>query len=194
MEKKTRLALCKLLLEPHNFLVLDEPTNHLDIASKNVLKDALMKFDGTLLVVSHDRDFLDMLTNRVFEINNQQISVHHEDVASFLKRKKKESIALFENTGKKKQEIVTEKKEEKEASKLSYEEQKELKKLENKVQKLEREIEKLEARIKEYDSKMLSLDYSDEEKANKIIEEYKELKNSLSQKEGQWEEAVELLG
>ncbi len=191
--EKTRLALCKLLLEPHNFLILDEPTNHLDIASKNVLKDALMKFDGTLLVVSHDRDFLDMLTNRVFEINNEQISVHHEDVSSFLKRKKKESIALFENTGKKKAEVIEEKKEEKEEAKLSYEEQKEQKKLQNKVQKLEREIEKLEEKIKEYDAKMLNLDYSDEEKANQIIEEYKELKNSLSEKEGLWEETVELL-
>jgi ATP-binding cassette, subfamily F, member 3 len=191
--EKTRLALCKLLLEPHNFLILDEPTNHLDIASKNVLKDALMKFDGTLLVVSHDRDFLDMLTNRVFEINNEQISVHHEDVSSFLKRKKKESIALFENTGKKKAEVIVEKKEEKEEAKLSYEEQKEQKKLQNKVQKLEREIEQLESKIKDYDAKMLNLDYSDEEKANQIIEEYKELKNSLSEKEGLWEETVELL-
>ena len=191
--EKTRLALCKLLLEPHNFLILDEPTNHLDIASKNVLKDALMKFDGTLLVVSHDRDFLDMLTNRVFEINNEQISVHHEDVSSFLKRKKKESIALFENIGKKKAEVIEEKKEEKEEAKLSYEEQKEQKKLQNKVQKLEREIEKLEEKIKEYDAKMLNLDYSDEEKANQIIEEYKELKNSLSEKEGLWEETLELL-
>ena len=191
--EKTRLALCKLLLEPHNFLILDEPTNHLDIASKNVLKDALMKFDGTLLVVSHDRDFLDMLTNRVFEINNEQISVHHEDVSSFLKRKKKESIALFENTGKKKAEVIEEKKEEKEEAKLSYEEQKEQKKLQNKVQKLEREIEQLESKINDYDAKMLNLDYSDEEKANQIIEEYKELKNSLSEKEGLWEETVELL-
>ncbi len=190
--EKTRLALCKLLLEPHNFLVLDEPTNHLDIASKNVLKDALMKFDGTLLVVSHDRDFLDMLTNRIFEIKNQQVSVHHEDVASFLKRKKKESIALFENTTKKKS---TEKKVEKkgEENKLSYEEQKELKRLENKVQKLEKDIEKLEAQIKEYDLAMASLDYSDEEKANAIIEEYKTLKNSLSEKESDWEKVVELL-
>ena len=191
--EKTRLALCKLLLEPHNFLVLDEPTNHLDIASKNVLKDALMKFDGTLLVVSHDRDFLDMLTNRIFEIKDEQISVHHEDVVSFLKRKKKESIALFENTGKKKS---TPKKEEKkvEENKLSYEEQKELKKLENKVQKLEKDIESLEKKIKEYDVTMASLDYSDEEKANAIIEEYKNLKDSLSKKEGEWEKAVELLG
>lgn len=188
--EKTRLALCKLLLEPHNFLVLDEPTNHLDIASKNVLKEALMKFDGTLLVVSHDRDFLDMLTNRVFEINNQQISVHHEDVVSFLKRKKKESIALFEHKEKEKKEEESKPKAD---NSLSYEEQKKLKKLENKVQKLEKEIEKLESKIKEYDVMMAALDYSDEAKANKIIEEYKTLKNSLEEKEEEWEQAVELL-
>jgi ATP-binding cassette, subfamily F, member 3 len=192
--EKTRLALCKLLLEPHNFLVLDEPTNHLDIASKNVLKDALMKFDGTLLVVSHDRDFLDMLTNRIFEINNEQISVHHEDVTSFLKRKKQESIALFENTAKKKNESKKEEKSNTDlGNTLSYEEQKELKRLENKVQKLEKDIEKLEAKIKEYDVTMATLDYSNEEKANAIIEEYKTLKNSLSEKEREWEKAVELL-
>ena len=104
-ERNTRLALCKLLLEPHNFLVLDEPTNHLDIASKNVLKDALMNYEGTLLVVSHDRDFLDMLTNRIFEIKEEKVSVYHEDVSSFLKRKKEKSIALFENTGKQKKKL-----------------------------------------------------------------------------------------
>ena len=193
--EKTRLALCKLLLEPHNFLVLDEPTNHLDIASKNVLKDALMSYDGTLLVVSHDRDFLDMLTNRVFEINDKRISVHHEDVGSFLKRKKKESIALFENTGKQKKEPKKEEKSNKsDGNTLSYEEQKERKRLENKVNKLEKDIEKLEKKIKEYDLKIANLDYSDEAETNAVLEPYKELKSDLKQKMEAWEEGIMELG
>lgn len=193
--EKTRLALCKLLLEPHNFLVLDEPTNHLDIASKNVLKDALMKYDGTLLVVSHDRDFLDMLTNRIFEIKDQQVSVHHEDVSSFLKRKKKESIAIFENTNKKKKVSI---KEDKPVSTdkptLSYEEQKERKRLEKKVNKLEKEIEQLEATIKEYDIKIANLDYSNEEETNAVLEPYKKAKSNLKEKMDAWEEGILTLG
>lgn len=190
--EKTRLALCKLLLEPHNFLVLDEPTNHLDIASKNVLKDALMKFDGTLLVVSHDRDFLDLLTNRIFEIKNQQISVHHEDVVSFLKRKKKESIALFETTTKQKKE--PRKKEGTDKNELTYEEQKELKRLQNKVNKLEQDIEKLELKIADYDKKMAQMDYTNEEQVSTKLANYNSLKANLKQKMEEWEKAVEILG
>lgn len=190
--EKTRLALCKLLLEPHNFLVLDEPTNHLDIASKNVLKDALMKFDGTLLVVSHDRDFLDLLTNRIFEIKNQQISVHHEDVVSFLKRKKKESIALFETTAKQKKE--PKKKEGVTKNELTYEEQKELKRLQNKVNKLELDIEKLETKIADYDKKMAMMDYTNEEQVSTELANYNSLKADLKQKMEEWEKAVETLG
>ncbi|MEN9001270.1 MAG: ATP-binding cassette domain-containing protein, partial [Flavobacteriales bacterium] len=194
--EKTRLALCKLLLEPHNFLVLDEPTNHLDIASKNVLKDALMSYEGTLLVVSHDRDFLDMLTNRIFEIKDERVSVHHEDVGSFLKRKKKESIALFENTTKKKKETVAKVDEStnKDTNALSYEEQKARKRLENKVNKLEKDIEKLEEKMKEYDIKIASLDYSDEAKTNAVLEPYKEMKATLKVKMTAWEEGIMELG
>ncbi|MGB1039774.1 MAG: ABC-F family ATP-binding cassette domain-containing protein [Flavobacteriales bacterium] len=192
--EKTRLALCKLLLEPHNFLVLDEPTNHLDIPSKNVLKDALMKFDGTLLVVSHDRDFLDMLTNRVFEINNEQVSVHHEDVVSFLKRKKKESIALFEHKNKEKKSTKKEEPKSSDDTKLSYEDQKKLKNLENKVQKLEKEIGKLESEISDFDKKMLELDYSNQELVEKETAAYNTLKQSLTEKMEAWEKGIEMLG
>ena len=82
--EKTRLALCQLLLSPSNFLILDEPTNHLDILSKNVLKEALKNYEGTFIVVSHDRDFLDGLTNRIWDIANKQIRVHHFDLAEYL--------------------------------------------------------------------------------------------------------------
>lgn len=193
--EKTRLALCKLLLEPHNFLVLDEPTNHLDIASKNVLKDALMNYEGTLLVVSHDRDFLDMLTNRIFEIKEEKVSVYHEDVSSFLKRKKEKSIALFENTGKQKKNSKKQgKPTKKENPTLSYEEQKEIKRLENKVEKLEKDIEKLEVKIKESDIKIANLDYTNEVETNTILEPYKELKATLKQKMADWENGIIELG
>ena len=94
--ERTRLALCQLLLSPSNFLILDEPTNHLDIQSKEVLKQALKTYEGTFIVVSHDREFLDGLTNRIWEIEEQQLKVHHYGVKDFLSRK----TASFEkNTG-----------------------------------------------------------------------------------------------
>tara|TARA_Y100001978_G_scaffold139655_1_gene124892 strand:- start:176 stop:2080 length:1905 start_codon:yes stop_codon:yes gene_type:complete len=83
--EKTRLALCQLLLSPSNFLILDEPTNHLDILSKNVLKQALMNYEGTFIVVSHDRDFLDGLTNRIWDISERKIRIHHFNLSEYLK-------------------------------------------------------------------------------------------------------------
>lgn len=189
--EKTRLALCKLLLEPHNFLILDEPTNHLDIKSKNVLKDALQKFDGTLLVVSHDRDFLDGLTNRLFEIKNQRVAIHHEDVKTFLERKKKETIASYESVAKEKEVVADEKPS---SGKEAYLEQKERKKIENKVNNLEKEIAKLEAKLKEQDQVIAALDYSNEEEAQKVLDNYAKLKDQLNSKMEEWEANLEKLG
>ena len=91
--EKTRLAMVKLLLEPVNLLILDEPTNHLDLKSKDVLKEALMDFDGTLILVSHDRDFLQGLSEKVFEFKNQRVIEHFETIDAFLERNKIEKIA-----------------------------------------------------------------------------------------------------
>lgn len=91
--EKTRLAMVKLLLEPVNLLILDEPTNHLDIRSKDVLKDALLAFDGTLILVSHDRDFLQGLSEKVFEFKNKRVIEHYETIDDFLERNKVESLA-----------------------------------------------------------------------------------------------------
>lgn len=90
--EKTRLAMIKLLLSPVNFLILDEPTNHLDIKTKDILKEALKAFDGTLILVSHDRDFLDGLANKVFEFGNKRIKEHFEDITGFLRNKKMENL------------------------------------------------------------------------------------------------------
>ena len=94
--EKTRLAMIKLLLEPVNVLILDEPTNHLDMKTKDIIKDALKDFDGTLILVSHDRDFLDGLAEKVFEFGNKRIKEHFEDIKGFLAHKKMETLAEIE--------------------------------------------------------------------------------------------------
>ena len=94
--EKTRLAMIKLLLEPVNFLILDEPTNHLDIKTKDIIKEALRDFDGTLILVSHDRDFLDGLATKVFEFGNKRVKEHFEDIQGFLKLKKLENLREIE--------------------------------------------------------------------------------------------------
>lgn len=94
--EKTRLAMIKLLLEPVNLLILDEPTNHLDIKTKDIIKDALKAFDGTLILVSHDRDFLDGLATKVFEFGNKRVKEHFEDVKGFLAKKKMDSLKEIE--------------------------------------------------------------------------------------------------
>ncbi|QSE96493.1 ABC-F family ATP-binding cassette domain-containing protein [Fulvivirga lutea] len=96
--ERTRLAMIKLLLQPVNLLILDEPTNHLDIKTKDILKDALKAFDGTLILVSHDRDFLDGLVNKVFEFGNKQVKEHFEDINGFLRNKKMENLKEIERT------------------------------------------------------------------------------------------------
>jgi ATP-binding cassette, subfamily F, member 3 len=94
--ERTRLAMIKLLLQPVNFLILDEPTNHLDLKTKDILKGALKDYDGTLILVSHDRDFLDGLVNKVYEFGNKRVREHLGDVSSFLEKKKLENLKELE--------------------------------------------------------------------------------------------------
>ena len=94
--EKTRLAMVKLLLEPYNVLVLDEPTNHLDLKTKDIIKDALKTFEGTVILVSHDRDFLDGLAEKVFEFTNKRVVEHFEDIKGFLAKKKMENLKEIE--------------------------------------------------------------------------------------------------
>ncbi|MFT7380671.1 MAG: ATP-binding cassette subfamily F protein 3, partial [Roseivirga sp.] len=94
--ERTRLAMIKLLLQPVNLLILDEPTNHLDIRTKDILKDALKAFEGTIILVSHDRDFLDGLASKVFEFGNQRIKEHFEDINGFLRNKKLDNLKEVE--------------------------------------------------------------------------------------------------
>ena len=94
--EKTRLAMIKLLLEPVNLLILDEPTNHLDMKTKDILKTALQEFDGTLILVSHDRDFLDGLAEKVYEFGNKKVKEHLGDIYSFLSKKKMDNLREIE--------------------------------------------------------------------------------------------------
>ena len=94
--EKTRLAMIKLLLEPVNLLILDEPTNHLDLKTKDILKDALRAFEGTVILISHDRDFLEGLANKVFEFGNKRVREHFEDITGFLRNKKMENLREIE--------------------------------------------------------------------------------------------------
>lgn len=196
--EKARLALCKLLLQPYNFLVMDEPTNHLDLASKEVLKQALQRFDGTLLVVSHDRDFLHGLTSLVYEIKPDRLRSWPGDVLDFLKEKKAESIALFEKVKAEapvKNVVKEQPKQNDQAPALSRDEQKEIeknkKRLQTTIQKCEKEIESLESQIKEMDVVLASLDYSNQEQANQTLAKYEALKKKLEEVMQQWESASE---
>ncbi|MBL4706743.1 MAG: ABC-F family ATP-binding cassette domain-containing protein [Flavobacteriales bacterium] len=190
--EKTRLALCKLLLEPYNLLVLDEPTNHLDIKSKEILKQALINYDGTLLIVSHDRDFLDGLTDRIFEIKDEQVSVHHYGIKEFLDYRKKNSIGHFESTGNPKEKTKAKNNSENKESYLQRKENDKLeRKLKNRMSKLETSIAQMEARIKELDEKIVDLDYGNKEETEKILGEYNLTKAKLDQSYEDWEVASE---
>ena len=197
--ERTRLALCLLLLSPSNFLILDEPTNHLDIISKEVLKSALINYEGTFIVVSHDREFLDGLTNRIWDIEDQGLKIHHFGVQEFLQRKMDltNNLNTIDLQKQNKIEIPKVVIEEKKDIALSFEEQKELKRkknqLSNQVKKSEENISKLELQLKELDLKILNLDYSDEISSSKILVEYENVKKSLDGEMEIWEKATEEL-
>lgn len=185
--EKTRLALCKLLLEPYNFLVLDEPTNHLDIVSKDVLKEALKKYTGTLLLVSHDRDFLDDLTERIYYIKNQGISIYFEKVNNFLNNL---NIEIQEAATPNKKVTVKDNN-----LGASYKEKKQakndLRKFKNRFSKVENEIETLETEVKQLEIKVGEMDYSSNEEGNKLFNKIKEKRDRLDDLIIEWEDLTE---
>ncbi|MFL0100249.1 ABC-F family ATP-binding cassette domain-containing protein [Tenacibaculum maritimum] len=181
--ERNRLAMCKLLLSPFNVLIMDEPTNHLDIASKNVLKQALQNFDGTLIIVSHDRDFLQGLTKTVYGFKDKVIKEYLGDIDYFLEQHKMESLREAE-----KRTVVKEEKEtsKKEAYLLSREEEKELKKLKNRLGKIETEISDLEAEIEKIDLE-LAQNYDEVAARPNFFEKYKAKKSKVDQLMEEWE-------
>ena len=188
--ERNRLALCKLLLSPFNVLIMDEPTNHLDIASKNVLKQALQNFNGTLILVSHDRDFLQGLTKTVYGFKDREIKEYLGDIDYFLEQHKIESLREAEKRTVVKEVKTTTKKEE---YKLSREEEKELKKLKNKSSKIERNISDLEEEITKIDLE-LAQNYDEVSSQPNFFEKYKAKKAQLETLMFEWEEVEEKIG
>lgn len=178
--ERNRLALCKMLLHPFNVLVLDEPTNHLDIASKEVLKAALNRFEGTLLIVSHDRDFLQGLTSKVYEFHEKKVKAYLGDIDYYLEEKQAENFREIEKT--KKVHNTTPSKD----TKKTYQEQKQLKTLKNKLSNLEASISVLETQLGEMDLALQSNPSLLEEQPD-FFEKYQNKKEDLEQKMQDWE-------
>jgi ATP-binding cassette subfamily F protein 3 len=183
--ERSRLALAKLLLEPYNLLVLDEPTNHLDIRSKEILKQALKLYDGTLILVSHDRDFLDGLVNNLYEFKDKKIKQHSGNIYEFLKKKKVESFKEIEH----RKEVKEVKTEEKISdNKLNYLERKEAekqrRKIVNKINAVEETIARLEAEIEEAEGKMSQGGDVDTD----FFHHYEQLKKDLEKEMHDWED------
>lgn len=195
--EKARLAMCKLLLHPYNLLILDEPTNHLDIRAKDVLKEALKAFDGTLIVVSHDRDFLSGLTDLVYEVQPQGLKQYIGDIRAFLHEKHAASIRAFEAGGHKQAGKDKARENEKNKSvtkqKESYAErkaqEKELKRLKNSIAKLERAIEEAEARLAALQDEISNLSEADRGKMTALAYEHAEIEAKMQTHLDQWETA-----
>ncbi|WP_405576367.1 ABC-F family ATP-binding cassette domain-containing protein [Winogradskyella sp. Asnod2-B02-A] len=177
--ERNRLALAKLLLQPLNVLIMDEPTNHLDIKSKNVLKEALKKFEGTLILVSHDRDFLQGLTDTVYEFKDQNIKEYLGDIDFYLEKRNLENLREAE-----KRTVVAN--QPKESNKQSYEDQKKLKSLNNKLSNIESKINQLEKDIKSDDMK-LATDYDKTASDPKFFDAYQLKKKTLGKLMEDWE-------
>jgi len=147
--ERSRLAMAKLLLETYNFLVLDEPTNHLDMRSKDILKQALMKYDGTLVIVSHDREFLDGLVTKVYEFRDHKIREHIGGIYDFLQRKKIGTLKELELKSRERTEVRGKEESVNKAAFLEKKEyEKELRKLSNQIEKTEKRIGEVEEQIR----------------------------------------------
>ena len=188
--EKSRLAIAKLLLSPSNLLVLDEPTNHLDMRSKDILKNALLQFDGTIIVVSHDRDFLQGLTNKVFEFRNRQIREFLGDVYDFIESRNIQALSDLEKA--KKIAVSTDKTSESD-NKLQWERKKEA---EREIRKVQNQIARCESRIHELENeiqvaeKMISnpAEIPTDISSDDFYKNYSALKTELQTLEKEWEE------
>ena len=185
--ERSRLAMARLMLEPYNLLILDEPTNHMDMRSKDILKDALQKYDGTVVVVSHDREFLDGLVDRIYEFRDGGVREYLGDIWYFLEKRKVESLQEIER--KDKPAAAEKNTAESSTGKLSYEQKKEqeklLRKLRKAVESVEEELAKVEAEIAAYDKRFAeSTEYNADDYAK-----YDALKQRYDQLMHEWEKA-----
>ena len=189
--ERGRLALAKLLLEPVNLLILDEPTNHLDMHSKDVLKQALKNYDGAMIIVSHDRDFLSGLTEKVYEFKDKNVKEHIGDVYEFLDKVKANSIQEFSQKPKAVKVKSTPHKESKEEQKARKSREKEIRIAKNQSERLEKEISTIEKEIADLDELMLDAEAYKEALAERdVFKEYQEKQQLLDGKMAEWEEAV----
>jgi ATP-binding cassette subfamily F protein 3 len=188
--EKSRLAIARMLLTPANFLILDEPTNHLDMQSKDILKNALLHFKGTFVIVSHDRDFLQGLTSKVFEFRDHTIKQYFGDIYDFLASRKIESLKALEGTRRKEQVKATE--EESSDNKIRYERKKnferEHRKMTNRIAQCEQEIQSLEKEIAVIDHYFANPEqFRDELSHEDIFKSYGSLKQRLEEAMKTWE-------
>lgn len=187
--ERGRLALCKLLLEPYNFLVLDEPTNHLDIRSKEILKKAIQDYEGTVILVSHDRDFLDGLVHKMYEFKNGQVKEHLCDINEFMQKVKMNRLNEMNSS---KNPFVKPKEAKQETPKAEVkndEREKELKQIKNQISKSEKEIERLEAEIKAFDDKLADpAQYQTVMNDKSAFAAYEQLKKQLEGEMKNWED------
>ena len=184
--ERNRLALCKLLLSPFNVLIMDEPTNHLDIASKNVLKEALKQFNGTLILVSHDRDFLQGLTSTVFGFKDKVIKEYLGDIDYFLEQHQIENLREAEKRTVTKVDKGSSKKE----HTFTRDQEKQLRKLKNKLSKIESEIDTLEEEITAIDLE-LAENYDEVSNTPNFFDNYKAKKAALASLMSDWESVEE---
>ena len=193
--ERTRLAMIRLLLEPVNLLILDEPTNHLDMRSKDVLKEAIKEFDGTVIVVSHDREFLDGLVDKVYEFGNKRVIEHLGGIYDFLEKKKLDSLRELEkNIPSASSPEIDDAQEQPSQNKLSYEARKEqsrlIKKLERTIAETEKQIANLETSIADIEARLATPEGASD---TKLYEEYSAAKKSLSDAMDAWtEQTLEL--
>ena len=182
--ERARLAMAKLMLRPHNLLALDEPTNHMDLLSKDILKQALLRYDGTLIIVSHDRDFLDGLVNKVYEFKDGKVKEHLGGISDFLERKRLANLSELERKN-----VVPEPEHKaKPLQKNNYREQKEqereVKRRKARIERCENEISQLEDKLKVVEEKLAAK--ADSHGLGEMLNEYNELKNTLDKKMDEW--------
>ena len=190
--ERARLGMAKLMLSPYNVLALDEPTNHMDIRSKDVLKQALKSFDGTLIVVSHDRDFLEGLVDKLYEFRDGKVQEHLGGVEDFLRRRKLESLQELERTAPAAKPVPAAPKATAASDNSAFKAQsKEQRKLKNRVEFLEKEIGKDEKRMKQIETILAAPGEGDD--IMELTREYLELKRSLDAATEEWTELMEKL-
>jgi ATP-binding cassette subfamily F protein 3 len=188
--ERSRLAMIKLLLEPVNLLILDEPTNHLDMRSKDVLKEAIQAFDGTVILVSHDRDFLDGLVTKVYEFGGGKVKTHLGGIEEYLRATadSQQSTVNSQQTVANGQSLAVDSATvvEKSEGRINYEMRKEvskkIRKIERDIEGLERDIEKAEERIAEIEAK-----FAEGETSDVLLKEYEQVKHTLDAKMYEWE-------